>query len=1143
MSQEWILNEVLKSDEYNDDPDRLRATLIDSATGDDWHKERAARAIETIEDAITRSGNHPGGVDVSFDGPQLITEELPPPWQQERLTDPVEIRELFDTQGLNSWWLQQDREPLSHIEREGFGGGVWRRRAVGKALYHVSEHTGHRVAPYTSADDEVVIVAALGGGTGSGMALDLAADLQSNRTHLFAILPHVSEPDFVKMNSHAALSELEYAQLTSDNPFSTITLIPHLELLDDKGRDFEMAVVRSILAHQNLVQTGCGLEEVIPGSPGGPRDYAPFTLAVPYTVRYDVRMRRIAGEELEERLARKREELRREADLYTVVETYLKRSFAESAGEALEQTEQGVVVTDIDPTEAYQLRERIEADVRDTFLEQRAFRVAGLGDELEEVHEVLDDILDDEQNLGITAEDPIERAQQFISTAPEMLRNQLEDHFDYVETDGHLYTLVEVLKQEFDNIERRARLWNAIGTITGEETQLDEQTATDIRRALREGILSPDVTFLDRVLTDPTIDQRLAHLDERRDELQRAEDELHECYDRIADELGMRTDEWRYETEPEASVLTAIHEHEEAVNETLERVAESITDAVRRVENAESEAEVERVTLDLDEIDRVNEKLDEMDVSEIDVQSLGHAFEQLKQTRQYQLEHSGGLLGGLLGRDREEEFLDVALQVEHSDWFRFQGAGHLSVSEPLSYELNAERLDRSREIRERWAAAADAIVDGFDRIVLADPFEGILPKTPLLEEFGELVRVPVGEPHSVLRALEADLDDQTAVTTSTLFDKLVPHDVFDVSTPVCDPSTSASRTAAVLFDVYLQSVGQQYEDVVAERRYLDENDTGLIHRLEALLGLSASPDNVRVAVPTAHDVDGGRETYGRTFANRYEGIYEIPLPEEADFDDGRHPYVVHERSEPEDVGDADHIGESDILENHTDRITQHFVNSLRALKRNEHGRAPLNDLFPQGSGNSADVGGSYTAMRYRSVYMSRALDSVGGLSYRYDNVHEQIKDITLNAADIDVYGAETYDSGGPDDITMTLFIGGVFLDNIELLTRRGGYKDKYDEKFSKHEFIGTHHTIGLGARWNRWDTMEADAHEAAVSQAFDDGAYGAYVYRDEVRDVDGQLVDELMIADNDETKDAKDVLLDMLSVDAYESTIPFGDES
>ncbi|WP_236642396.1 tubulin-like doman-containing protein [Salinigranum halophilum] len=1156
MSQEWILEEVLKSDEYNDDPDRLRATIIDSATGDDWHKERAARAKEAVSDAIEQSDEIEDDVEVSFDGPQLITEGLPDPWKSERLTDPVEIRDLFDTQRLNSWWLQQGREPLSKIEREGFGGGVWRRRSMSKALYHVSEHTEQDVAPNTDADDEVVIVAALGGGTGSGMVLDIAADLPSERTHLFAILPHSSDNASVKANAHAALSELEYAHLTGDSPFSTITLIPHLESLDDKDRDFEMAVVRSILAHQNGVQQGNFTEDIIPGSPVGPQDYAPFTLAMPYTVRYDVQMRRIAEEELENKLAAKRKELERESDLYTVVEKYLEESFPESAGAVFRDdgTETGNLDTDDGREEAYQLRERIEEDVRDTFLEQSAFRVAGLGDELEEIHKVLDEILDDEQNLGINSMNSMEQAREFISTAPGMLRNQLEDHFDYEETDGHLYTLIEVLKQEFDNIERRARLWGAIALLTADKTEgVDEQTAADIRKALRDGVLSPDVTFLNRVLTNPTIDNRIEELRAKRNQRKERRDSLETFYSTVATDVQEMLDSWQGTVSDEAAVLAAINRNQETVEEALDELGSQIIGgtggAIARVEGSGTASAVEGTNLNLsnkslESIDggltELNRLLSEMDVDKIDGDAVKNGFEYVKAARKDTHKHRKGRFG-IGGNDRSDEFLQNAGAANDSGWFQINKTRDgLDVTDPFSCDFADEKLDRTAAISKRKQQAINAIVDALEG-TLTDNGELVSYSHEETGQTGaDKVTVPTSDrTNDLTDELRALVEASDAEDGERLLESVLPYSQLDPETPTAEFDLESTKVMDILLEEYLQPIGTAHKQASKQYDDLDREKTGLIHRFEALYGLSAGPsqDNVSVALPKAHRLDDREETYGRTFANRYEGIYEIPLPQEADVTDGTHPFVKHEESEPEDLIDADHIGESRILENHIDRITQDFANSLRALQNNKHGRVPLNDLFPQGSADSAEVGGRYTAIRYRSIYMSRALDHADSLTSKYDNVHEQIKDITLNETDNDVYRAETYDSGGPDDITMTLFIGGVFLDNIELLTRRGGYKDKYDEKFGSHEFIGTHHTIGLGARWNRWDAMEADAHEGAVAQETEFNDYGAYVYRDEVRGVDGKFIDEIMIADNDETKDAKDVFLDMLSVNAYESTI------
>lgn len=41
MSQDWLLNEVLKTDEYDaPEPEPLKATVIDTDKGEEWQEDR-----------------------------------------------------------------------------------------------------------------------------------------------------------------------------------------------------------------------------------------------------------------------------------------------------------------------------------------------------------------------------------------------------------------------------------------------------------------------------------------------------------------------------------------------------------------------------------------------------------------------------------------------------------------------------------------------------------------------------------------------------------------------------------------------------------------------------------------------------------------------------------------------------------------------------------------------------------------------------------------------------------------------------------------------------------------------------------------------------------------------------------------------
>jgi hypothetical protein len=53
--------------------------------------------------------------------------------------------------------------------------------------------------------------------------------------------------------------------------------------------------------------------------------------------------------------------------------------------------------------------------------------------------------------------------------------------------------------------------------------------------------------------------------------------------------------------------------------------------------------------------------------------------------------------------------------------------------------------------------------------------------------------------------------------------------------------------------------------------------------------------------------------------------------------------------------------------------------------------------------------------------------------------------------------------------------------------------------------------------------------------------YGSYVHRSEVSKVNGQFMDKVMEHHEQEDKDARDVFLNMIEADRYESTVSLND--
>ncbi len=130
---------------------------------------------------------------------------------------------------IKTWWLNdsensgvtfQDLKRIDHFIMDDFGGGVHRRRAVSKAiLYKVLSEGQANGFPTFSNPGVTAIILGIGGGTGSGMFIDLARYIKEKRDdaiYLFAVLPTTKEGEKEQLNAAISLTELEYLNVSHD---------------------------------------------------------------------------------------------------------------------------------------------------------------------------------------------------------------------------------------------------------------------------------------------------------------------------------------------------------------------------------------------------------------------------------------------------------------------------------------------------------------------------------------------------------------------------------------------------------------------------------------------------------------------------------------------------------------------------------------------------------------------------------------------------------------------------------------------------------------------------------------------------------------------------------------------------------------
>ncbi|NJE05347.1 hypothetical protein E3E36_04165 [Thermococcus sp. M36] len=216
LETEWLIEQLLKEDR------RYTFIVMDTASAEyGTDVAKAEKLKEKIEDMASRLGR-PSNIEIdvrniisnlSIDRPEVLyTTNL--------------IEALHRKRKVKVWWILDpekgvnNTEGLKKYEAAGFSKGTIRRRGVTKAMFYKALVEGKvdDVFQIPPGSQEVAIIVGLGGGTGSGLFIDIAKRLAEvnfgAQVVLFGILPTLKEGNNEKANAYIALSELEYLRLT-----------------------------------------------------------------------------------------------------------------------------------------------------------------------------------------------------------------------------------------------------------------------------------------------------------------------------------------------------------------------------------------------------------------------------------------------------------------------------------------------------------------------------------------------------------------------------------------------------------------------------------------------------------------------------------------------------------------------------------------------------------------------------------------------------------------------------------------------------------------------------------------------------------------------------------------------------------------
>ncbi len=305
FEKEWFLREIL---EPKFTRTNVNVTIIDTALDEadgkdgDFEKIRAIKEkIRTIQEEMRikiDANKSLGNIEITY---ELLTNRMVLNTPQSLIAIGDQVKESTE---VAVWWMNDkllgdmwSEKVMNHenLRQLNFSRGVYRKRAIAKAIYYKAITEGH-FRPNILNNEDVAIIAGMGGGTGSGMSIDLAKRLKSIQPManiaLFGILSTLKESKDEKANSFAMLSELEYTCLNTDkNIFKNIILVP-IEKTECKGRQASRNEDRKLLEEFDDVFPQMFVsyynekapQEIFNNLP----NYAPFIVATAQLIRYNI---------------------------------------------------------------------------------------------------------------------------------------------------------------------------------------------------------------------------------------------------------------------------------------------------------------------------------------------------------------------------------------------------------------------------------------------------------------------------------------------------------------------------------------------------------------------------------------------------------------------------------------------------------------------------------------------------------------------------------------------------------------------------------------------------------------------------------------------------------------------------------------
>lgn len=635
LATDWVQEEIL---EPQPDPRSLTVTIIDTA---EEEVNRDLEQIHELEDKISATKEklrekqddtdrgRPGEIEIEYlpltkniqlhDQNDLVGEDAVP-----RITSGNGMEE-------KNWWLK----PEYINENLDFATGVVRKRGLGKGLYYkaYAEDDDVRTSIDLPSKGKVAVIVGLGGGSGSGIFIDLVRDLkQTNRTAemtLFGVLPNDEEGDAETANAHAALSELEHLSMNEEDVFKDKILVPidptgfggkrsNILQSSEELVEFDQAVTYLIASYYNMMD----MEDPFADTPS----FAPFIIGIPQIARYNVDQIQDAKAFVDDILSAKERAIEAQADIYDGVERFLSKRWAsgEPQGE----------LHDADLTDLKSRMDEIKSLLNfDLFEELNYESVSIYNDVISQAESESDEIVDQVGVIGGS-----------IRAGTTQLRGESDQFVD--STDKQLG---DVVQAGLERITQREEILQKLRDI--DDTQI--QTTISYLIGLEADNVNPGVRL-------NQLETKLEEAEERKErlesDLEEAEEELEEKRQQRKDEVSQEVANWERNARPIFDDFTAAKSV--PINAITDDLKMALDTYAREVENADS----------IDVIDSVSDSQVQSAVNDLtnELEKVGVSVSDIKQNINSSLRDLQTVKKSFMKMNAEEGTLESIIPWETS---------------------------------------------------------------------------------------------------------------------------------------------------------------------------------------------------------------------------------------------------------------------------------------------------------------------------------------------------------------------------------------------------------------------------------------------------------------------------------------------